>query len=119
MLFCYPHGNGVFQQDNCNFHKTWLATGWLDKYSSDFSVINWPSISPDLNPIEHLWDVLEQGVRDHHTAPTNLTQLWTVLADIWQIISLERFQKCVEFASLWGSRYQDQRRPNLLFGRHP
>ncbi|GFV63354.1 transposable element Tcb2 transposase [Trichonephila clavipes] len=53
MLFCYLHGNGVFQQDNCTSHKSRLATGWLDEYSSDLSVINWPLRSTDLNPIEH------------------------------------------------------------------
>ncbi|GFX03558.1 uncharacterized protein TNCV_4751431 [Trichonephila clavipes] len=68
-------------------------TGWLDDHSSDFSIINWPPRSPDLNPIVHLWDVLEQGVKCHPTAPTNLTELWTALANIWQV---ERFQKLVE-----------------------
>ncbi|GFW76481.1 transposable element Tc1 transposase [Trichonephila clavipes] len=63
MLICYPHSNGVFQQDNGTPHKSWLTTGWLDEPSSQFSVINWPSRSPDLNPIRHLWDVLEQGVK--------------------------------------------------------
>ncbi|GFX63361.1 DDE_3 domain-containing protein [Trichonephila clavipes] len=54
MLFCYPHGNGVFQQNNFTSHKSRLATGWLDKHSSDFSVINWPPKSPDVYPIEHI-----------------------------------------------------------------
>ncbi|GFW20165.1 transposable element Tc1 transposase [Trichonephila clavipes] len=81
MLFCFPHGNGVFQQDNCTFHKSRLATGWLDEHSSDFSVINWSTKSPDLNPIEHLWNILEQGGKGHHTASTNLTVLWTALAN--------------------------------------
>ncbi|GFW91550.1 transposable element Tcb2 transposase [Trichonephila clavipes] len=74
-LFCYPHGNGVFQQDNCTSHK---------------------SRRPDLNPIEYLGGVLEQDVKGHHTAPTNLTELWTALANIWQVIPTERFQKLVE-----------------------
>ncbi|GFV43557.1 hypothetical protein TNCV_1690011 [Trichonephila clavipes] len=32
----------------------------------------------------------------HHTASTNLTELWTALAHIWQVIPAERFQKLVE-----------------------
>ncbi|GFX34319.1 transposable element Tc1 transposase [Trichonephila clavipes] len=49
--------------------------------------------------IMHLWDVLEQGVKGHHTASTNLTELWRALAIIWQVISVERFQKLVESMS--------------------
>ncbi|GFY10409.1 transposable element Tc1 transposase [Trichonephila clavipes] len=56
------------KKDNCTSHKFRVATSWLDDHSSDFSVINWPPRSPDLNPIEHLWDVLEQGMKGHHTA---------------------------------------------------
>ncbi|GFY06284.1 DDE_3 domain-containing protein [Trichonephila clavipes] len=69
MLFVYPHGNGVFQQDNCTSHKSRLATGSLDEHSSDFSVINWAPRSPDLNHFEHLWDVFgtRRGRSLHNT----------------------------------------------------
>ncbi|GFX89678.1 transposable element Tcb2 transposase [Trichonephila clavipes] len=80
-------------------YKSRLANGWLKEHSSDFSVINWPPRSPDLNPIEPLWDVLEQGVKDHHTAPTNLIELWTTLDNIQQVIPVELFQKLVESTS--------------------
>ncbi|GFX48323.1 transposable element Tcb2 transposase [Trichonephila clavipes] len=53
-------------------------------------------ISPYLNPIEHLWDILDQSGKGHHAAPTNLTELWTALANIWQVIPEKRFQKLVE-----------------------
>ncbi|GFW79759.1 transposable element Tcb2 transposase [Trichonephila clavipes] len=53
MLLCYPSNNEVFQQDNCTSTKSRLATGWLNEDSFDFSVINWPRRSPDLNPIDH------------------------------------------------------------------
>ncbi|GFU08684.1 transposable element Tcb2 transposase [Trichonephila clavipes] len=74
------------QQGNCTSHKSQLATGWLDEHSSDFSVINWPPRSPELNPIERLYNVLEQGVEGHHTAPMNRTELWTALANIWTVV---------------------------------
>ncbi|GFW84748.1 hypothetical protein TNCV_1814781 [Trichonephila clavipes] len=49
--------------------------------------------SPDVNLVGHLWDGLEQGVKNHHTALTNLTELWAALANILQVIPLDRFQK--------------------------
>ncbi|GFX34330.1 transposable element Tcb2 transposase [Trichonephila clavipes] len=75
MLFWYPKVNGVFQPDNCTSHKSRLPTGWLDEHSSEISVINGPPGSPDLNPIEHICYVLEQGLKGHHTASTNLAEL--------------------------------------------
>ncbi|GFV05273.1 transposable element Tcb2 transposase [Trichonephila clavipes] len=91
MLFCYPHGNGVFLARQLH-----LSQVLLDVHSSDSSVINGPPRSPDINPIEHLWKVLEQGMKGHHTALTNHTELWTALANIWQVIPEESFQKLVE-----------------------
>ncbi|GFT86590.1 transposable element Tc1 transposase [Trichonephila clavipes] len=73
-----------------------LATGWLDEHSSDFYIINWSPRSADLNRIELLWDVLEQYVKGRHTSPTNLTELWTALANIWLVTPVERFHKLVE-----------------------
>ncbi|GFX12152.1 transposable element Tcb2 transposase [Trichonephila clavipes] len=39
MMLYYPHGNGIFLQDNCASHKSRLATGLLDEHFSNFSVI--------------------------------------------------------------------------------
>ncbi|GFU50337.1 transposable element Tcb2 transposase [Trichonephila clavipes] len=89
LLFCYPHGNRVFRQDNCSSHKSQLAAGWSDEHSCGFSVINWPPRSPDLNPIKPFWNVLEQGEKGYHTAPTSLSELWTALANIWQVIPVD------------------------------
>ncbi|GFT14069.1 hypothetical protein TNCV_3641531 [Trichonephila clavipes] len=44
-------------------------------------------------------NVLKQSVKSHHTEPTNLTELYTALANIWQIILVERFKKLVESMS--------------------
>ncbi|GFW22168.1 transposable element Tcb2 transposase [Trichonephila clavipes] len=83
---------------NCT--KTWWPNHGLEFFSLYFlgSLVRERRVarSPDVNPIEHLCDVLEQGVKGHRTAPTNLTELWTALANIWQVIPMERFQKLVE-----------------------
>ncbi|GBM64932.1 hypothetical protein AVEN_66124-1 [Araneus ventricosus] len=95
MLYYHPHGNGVFQQDNCTSRRSRSAIAWLDEHSSYLSVMNLPSRNPDLNHIAHLWDVLEKGVKAYHATPVILTELWTALADVWQAIPVESFRKLV------------------------
>ena len=43
--------------------------------------ISWPAQSPDLNPIEHLWDVLERKVHNHKPYPKNLNELIVILEE--------------------------------------
>ncbi|GFW82428.1 transposable element Tcb2 transposase [Trichonephila clavipes] len=50
------------------------------------------------NTIWDLWCVyqppsIQFGVKGYHIAREDLTELWTALANIWQVIPVERFQK--------------------------
>ncbi|KAK3538044.1 hypothetical protein QTP70_027398, partial [Hemibagrus guttatus] len=63
---------GHFQQDNALCHKAKMVQEWFDDHN-EFEVLTWPPNSPVLNPIEHLWDVLNKiGQKSPiHEGPTS------------------------------------------------
>ncbi len=94
MTTMYPSSDGYFQQDNAPCHKAQIISDWILEHDNEFTLLKWPPQSPDLNPIEHLWDVVEIRIMD--VQPTNLQQLCDAIMSIWTKISEECFQHLVE-----------------------
>ncbi|KAK7915359.1 hypothetical protein WMY93_011120 [Mugilogobius chulae] len=46
-------------------------------------VLAWPAYSPDMSPIEHVWDVLDLRIRQRAPVPTNIQQLHTAIEEEW------------------------------------
>lgn len=82
----------TLQQDNDPKHSSKFVKSWLS--ANNVSVLEWPSQSPDLNPIENLWVELKRGL-DGKTF-RNKNQLWKDVKKKWEAISIEKCQKFIE-----------------------
>ena len=65
-------------------HITRLCTKYLQ--TNNIDVLDWLSLSPDLSPIEHLWDELGHRVYLRDPPPINVNELRNTLLQEWQRI---------------------------------
>ncbi|GFW88535.1 transposable element Tcb2 transposase [Trichonephila clavipes] len=83
----------IFMDDNARPHRTLAVEELLE--SEDITRMDWPAYSPDLNPIEHVWDALGRRIaaRLHH--PEKTQQLKQMLIEEWALLPQETLHQLV------------------------
>ena len=78
--------NLILQQDNARPHVVRVCQDFLA--NNNIAPLAWPPYSPDLTPIEHMWDELDRRVRKRRNPPATLAQLRNALIDEWNNIPM-------------------------------
>ena|ERR1700722_10967282 len=96
------------QQDNDSKHRSRVAKQFLRNEVPE--MIDWPSNSPDVNPVENLWSIIKRRVEKRK--PSNLDELDRFLHEEWDKTDLDTLNhlvgsmkaRCLPLIDLKGER---------------
>ncbi|GFW05789.1 uncharacterized protein TNCV_602611 [Trichonephila clavipes] len=80
--------------DNATCHGTLAVQDCLN--SESIQRLVWPARSPDLNPIENVWDALGRQVAGRNYPPTNKNTLIRALTEEWDKLPQQLLDNVVQ-----------------------
>lgn len=84
----------VYMDDNARPHRSRAVIDFLRR--SAITTLPWPARSPDMNPIEHVWDILGRRVRERVPPVQNLAQLEQALHEEWRRLPQRHIQRLIQ-----------------------
>lgn len=87
--------NWIFQQDNDPKHTANTVKEYLK--NQNIELLEWPAQSPDLNPIENLWSIIERDISDRVVSTEG--ELFKLIENAWKNIPVKVLNRLVESMS--------------------
>ena len=81
-----------FQQDSDPKHTAKINQQYL--VNKGYKILPWVSQSPDLNPIENLWSIIEDMMKDRK--PQNEDQLFQCIQTAWDNVPTDLLQRLAD-----------------------
>ena len=80
-------------RDNTRPHVARIVNEYLHKVN--ILTLNCLPRSPDLNPIEQLWNIIGRALRQHQPPPTNLQNVQIMVTHIWNRLDQNKISKLI------------------------
>lgn len=86
----------VFQQDNCPIHTT--PELWSYLRTLPFRILNHPACSPDLNPVENIWNLAQRKLNKYLLTNfiSNKASLFSKAKEFCESIPIEMVDSLIE-----------------------
>lgn len=87
----------ILMDDNARPHRARVVEQYLEQET--IVRMDWPARSPDLNPIEHVWNMLQVALSRRRAQPTTLAELGHALVEEWNNLPIGNIRVLIDSIS--------------------